>query len=110
MACQEPRTREDWGKLMQRVGVKGIHIAERDTQRARLPKPRGKFVNTWSVEGFVAEGLQPSELGWGLTKRACRPAPGITSSAATRRSISRARAPERACAHGRPRRNLSMDG
>jgi homospermidine synthase len=75
MAHQEPRTREHWGKLMQRVGVKGIHIAERDTQRARFPKPRGKFVNTWSVEGFVAEGLQPSELGWG-THEKCLPPGG----------------------------------
>ena len=56
----EPQTREDWGRLMQRTGVKGIHIAERDTQRARDPKPRGKFVNTWSVEGFLSEGLQLS--------------------------------------------------
>ncbi len=54
---------------MQRAGVKGIHIAERDTQRARDPKPRGKFVNTWSVEGFLAEGLQPSELGWGTHEK-----------------------------------------
>jgi homospermidine synthase len=23
------------------------------------------FWNTWSVEGFISEGLQPSELGWG---------------------------------------------
>ena len=23
------------------------------------------FVNTWSVEGFVSEGMQPAELGWG---------------------------------------------
>jgi homospermidine synthase len=61
----EPRSREDWARLMQRAGVKGIHIAERDTQRARDPKPRGQFVNTWSVEGFVAEGLQPAEMGWG---------------------------------------------
>src|SRR5437899_6614696 len=37
----EPGTREAWGQLMQRVGVKGVHIAERDTQRARDPKPRG---------------------------------------------------------------------
>lgn len=50
---------------MQRVGVKGIHIAERDTQRSLSPKPIGTFVNTWSVEGFIAEGLQPAELGWG---------------------------------------------
>jgi homospermidine synthase len=64
-----PRAREDWARLMQRVGVKGIHIAERDTQRARDPKPRGVFVNTWSVEGFVSEGLQPSELGWGTHEK-----------------------------------------
>jgi homospermidine synthase len=65
----EPQAQQEWARLMQRVGVKGIHIAERDTQRARAPKPRGKFVNTWSVEGFIAEGLQPSELGWGTHEK-----------------------------------------
>ena len=69
----EPVKREDWARLMQRVGVKGIHIAERDTQRARDPKPMGKFVNTWSVEGFVAEGMQPSELGWGTHEKTMPP-------------------------------------
>src|SRR5438067_1119543 len=53
----EPAAREDWARLMQRAGVKGIHIAERDTQRARDPKPRGKFVNTWSVEGIDELGV-----------------------------------------------------
>lgn len=61
----DPKSRADWGRLMQAAGVKGIHIAERDTQRAKTPKSRDVFVNTWSVEGFVSEGLQPSELGWG---------------------------------------------
>ncbi len=70
---KEPKTREEWGLLMQRLGVRGIHIAERDTQRARDPKPRGKFVNTWSVEGFVSEGLQPSELGWGTHEKELPP-------------------------------------
>ena len=65
-----PSTREDWARLMRDVGVKGIHIAERDTQRARDPKPMGVFVNTWSVEGFVSEGLQPAELGWGTHEKA----------------------------------------
>jgi homospermidine synthase len=69
LAHEEPQTREDWAKLAQRLGVKGIHIAERDTQRARDPKPMGKFVNTWSVEGFVSEGLQPAELGWGTHEK-----------------------------------------
>ena len=73
IAHEEPRAREDWARLMQRVGVKGIHIAERDTQRARDPKPRGKFVNTWSVEGFISEGLQPSELGWGTHEKTLPP-------------------------------------
>jgi homospermidine synthase len=70
---QEPGTRDGWARLMQRAGVKGIHIAERDTQRARDPKPRGVFVNTWSVEGFVSEGLQPSELGWGTHEKTLPP-------------------------------------
>ena len=66
---KEPKTREEWGKLARRVGVKGIHIAERDTQRAKQPKPQDVFVNTWSVEGFISEGLQPAELGWGTHEK-----------------------------------------
>jgi homospermidine synthase len=69
LTLAEPQSRKDWARLMWRVGVKGIHIAERDTQRARDPKPRGTFVNTWSVEGFIAEGLQPAELGWGTHEK-----------------------------------------
>jgi homospermidine synthase len=61
----EPSSRDEWAALAHRLGVKGIHIAERDTQRANTPKPADMFVNTWSVEGFVSEGLQPAELGWG---------------------------------------------
>ena len=67
---KEPQTRAEWGALAQKLGVKGIHIAERDTQRAREPKPRNVFVNTWSVEGFVSEGMQPAELGWGTHEKA----------------------------------------
>ncbi len=54
---------------MKRLGVKGIHIAERDTQRAKNPKPLDCFVNTWSVDGFISEGLQPAELGWGTHEK-----------------------------------------
>src|SRR6516162_10136072 len=65
----EPQSQSEWARLARDIGVKGIHIAERDTQRARAPKPRGKFVNTWSVEGFCSEGLQPSELGFGTHEK-----------------------------------------
>jgi homospermidine synthase len=66
----EPKAddRAGWAKLAQALGIKGIHIAERDTQRARNPKKMGVFVNTWSVEGFLSEGMQPAELGWGTNE------------------------------------------
>ena len=76
----EPKSREDWGQLAMILGVKGIHIAERDTQRARHPKPPNVFVNTWSVEGFLSEGMQPAELGWG-THETWMPANGRTHKA-----------------------------
>jgi homospermidine synthase len=69
LKLKEPVTREEWAKLAKRLGVRGIHIAERDTQRARQPKPMEAFVNTWSVEGFVSEGMQPAELGWGTHEK-----------------------------------------
>jgi homospermidine synthase len=61
--------RAGWAKMMKKLGVKGVHIAERDTQRTKLPKPFNTFWNTWSVEGFVSEGLQPAELGWGTHEK-----------------------------------------
>jgi homospermidine synthase len=64
-----PKTRDDWGQLARTLGVKVIHIAERDTQLSSKPKEFNEFVNTWSVDGFVSEGQQPSELGWGTHER-----------------------------------------
>lgn len=61
--------RDRWAALMRDAGIKGIHIAERDTQRAKKPKPFNAFWNTWSVEGFISEGLQPAELGWGTHEK-----------------------------------------
>jgi homospermidine synthase len=64
-----PTTREEWAKLAMDLGIKVIHIAERDTQVSSQPKMSGEFVNTWSVDGFVSEGSQPAELGWGTHER-----------------------------------------
>lgn len=64
-----PQDREGWARLARDIGIKGIHIAERDTQVADRPKARGEFVNTWSVDGFIGEGLQPAELGWGTHEK-----------------------------------------
>ena len=64
-----PIDREGWARLAQSLGVKVIHIAERDTQVSSMPKDPGEFVNTWSIDGFVSEGSQPAELGWGTHER-----------------------------------------
>jgi homospermidine synthase len=65
-----PSTREGWAGLARDLGVKVVHIAERDTQVADRPKAVGEFVNTWSIDGFVGEGSQPAELGWGSHEKA----------------------------------------
>jgi homospermidine synthase len=68
-----PSDRTEWAALAERLGVKAIHIAERDTQVADRPKAVGEFVNTWSIDGFVGEGCQPAELGWGTHEKALPP-------------------------------------
>ena len=64
-----PSCFEEWAALAQSLDIRTIHIAERDTQASRERKQRGEFVNTWSVDGFIDEGLQPAELGWGTHER-----------------------------------------
>ncbi|MBM3546845.1 MAG: homospermidine synthase [Alphaproteobacteria bacterium] len=68
-AVRTPRDRIGWALLARDLGIKVMHIAERDTQVADAPKRPGEFVNTWSVDGFVGEGSQPAELGWGTHER-----------------------------------------
>lgn len=73
VAAGNPQTRAEWAALSHKLGIKVIHIAERDTQVASVPKRPGEFVNTWSVDGFVGEGSQPAELGWGTHEKALPP-------------------------------------
>jgi len=68
-ATPPPRSREDWARLAQRLNVRVIHVAERDTQVSDKKKKPGEFVNTWSADAFVDEGTQPAELGWGSHER-----------------------------------------
>ena len=60
-----PKTQQEWAELAKILEVKTVHISERDTQVLREPKLKGEFVNTWSCEGFWAEGRAPAEMGWG---------------------------------------------
>ena len=72
-ALVTPSTREGWAELARTVGVRAIHISERDTQVQGVPKKVGEFVNTWSIDGFIGEGCQPAELGWGTHEKQLPP-------------------------------------
>lgn len=72
----EPQKQEEWAYLAEALGVKVIQIAERDTQILRNPKPSNVFCNTWSCEGFWAEGRAPSEMGWGTHENPAGPGDG----------------------------------
>lgn len=69
LAVAPPTCHDDWAVLAWRLGIKTIHIAERDTQSTSRRKERDEFVNTWSVAGFISEAIQPAELGWGTHER-----------------------------------------
>ena len=60
---------EAYNQLAMHLGVKVIHVAERDTQITDKPKEVDEFVNTWSVDGLYEEGVAPAELGWGTHER-----------------------------------------
>lgn len=60
----------DWSRLAQTLGVKVVHISERDTQDDTLALASGVFANTWSAEGLYSESwLQRAEIGWGTHER-----------------------------------------
>ena len=65
----EPRTREEWASLAQELNITTIQISERDTQACDSPKSRDEFVNTWSVDGFIDELMQPVELSLGTFEK-----------------------------------------
>jgi len=57
-----------WGRLCEALGVKVLHVAERDTQTAQTAFGN-TFVNTWSALGLLSEAWQPAELGWGTHEK-----------------------------------------
>lgn len=62
---ERPVDRTGWATLARDLGVALIQVSERDTQAAERPKRPNEFVNTWSIDGFVDELMQPAELALG---------------------------------------------
>ncbi|NLN62702.1 MAG: homospermidine synthase [Myxococcales bacterium] len=64
-----PQTRGEWAALAQELGICTIQISERDTQASQRPKRQGEFINTWSIDGFIDELMQPAELSVGTFEK-----------------------------------------
>lgn len=67
-AAGRPDDRAGWATLARDLGVSLIQVSERDTQAAERPKRPNEFVNTWSIDGFVDELMQPAELSLGTVE------------------------------------------
>ncbi len=88
-----PTTREGWGRLAQRLGIKVIHIAERDTQVSPGPEGSGR-VRQHLVDRRLRLRRRPARrdgLGHAREGAAAR-RQAATPSAATPRSTSTGRA------------------
>jgi homospermidine synthase len=85
-AVAAPADQAGWASLSRALGIRAIHIAERDTQVGTLRKSANEFVNTWSIDGFVSEGCQPAELGWGSHEKTL-PADGRLLDSGTARAV-----------------------
>jgi homospermidine synthase len=70
---QDALARRAWNHLARHLGVKVIHISERDTQVIEGPTGAREFVNTWSVEGLCEESSAPAEMGWGTHEKQLPP-------------------------------------
>lgn len=58
-------TGKSYGELAMKLGIRVIQCSEVDTQRVNLKFDKDTFVNTWSAKGFIEEGLEPAQIGWG---------------------------------------------
>jgi len=67
-SVETPAEQASWATLARDLGVTLIQISERDTQATDRPKRPNEFVNTWSIDGFIDELMQPSELSIGTAE------------------------------------------
>jgi homospermidine synthase len=56
-------------ELSEKLGIKVVQIAERDTQYAELRESDRAFYNTWSVDGLLSEAGQYAEVAWGTHEK-----------------------------------------
>lgn len=105
-----PKTRAEWAQLSMTLGVKGVHIAERDTGFPPAPD-RPAFLSTPGRSmGFCPKAISRPNWARARMKRNSRRTGTSSPTARAMRSGSTALVPILACAPGAPRsgRNSAM--
>jgi homospermidine synthase len=92
LGAVKPTTREGWGALARDLGVKVIHIAERDTQVSRSPRRSASSSTPGRSTASSRRAASRPRWAGARTRRRCRRTARATSSAAARRSTSTGRA------------------
>lgn len=57
--------KKDHARLSYLLGVKTIHISERDSQATTVPRKQNEVVNTWSTASLCEECICYAEFAWG---------------------------------------------
>lgn len=65
MVIEDALDSGDFAVLSMVLGVRAIHISERDTQRTWHKRSSSQFLSTWSPEAFFYESMCLSEFAWG---------------------------------------------
>lgn len=62
---------ESYADLANKMGLRVIHISEKDSQITKLPKRKLEYVNTWSSDAisWYDEAFSNLEIGWGTHEK-----------------------------------------
>jgi homospermidine synthase len=62
---------KSYSELAYKMGLRTIHISERDSQITSIPKKQNEYVNTWSTDAvsWYDEALSYIEIGWGTHEK-----------------------------------------
>ena len=67
----DPEKYKTWAELSKALGVRTIHVSEKDTQIVNNPKRVNEYMNTWGGmgEAFFEEALGCVEASWGTHEK-----------------------------------------
>ena len=64
-------TFKSYAELANKLGLKVVHVSEKDTQESNEPKKVNEYVNTWSSDAisWYDEAFSYMEIGWGTHEK-----------------------------------------